>query len=216
MYLKILEGIVTNVEASDARTLFEGKRPDSTVGDKEALREEIAERIQAMPEDERAREAEAIRRRLEDLPAFRVADAVLVYVSLADEVPTRELIQDLLSQGREVCVPRSVGETIDAVPIDALEELVPGPDGVPAPPEHRPFDPRMLDLAVVPGRAFDHDRNRLGRGGGRFDRFLADFHPLSVGLAFECQIVDRVPVEDHDEPVDLVVHPWGLEGEGPA
>lgn len=182
------------------------------VATKQALRDEMRRRLAELDDDRRRLEADRVRQRLEALPVVREADAFLVYASVDDEVPTLDLIEDLLDAGREVCVPRVVGDSLDAVPVGGVDELSPGAFGVPEPPEGRPFDPRLLEVAVVPGLAFDRDGNRLGRGGGHFDRFLSDFHPPAVGLGFECQVVDEVPIEDHDVPVDLVVHAFGIEG----
>lgn len=184
--------------------------------DKQDLRDRITARIAELEPDERIEETRRVRDRLEQVPAFEMADTLLVYVSLPDEVGTRDLIEDLLAEGREVCVPRCVGEGLDAVPIESLDDLETSGMGVPEPPGGRPHDPRLLDLAIVPGRAFDHRARRLGRGGGRFDRLLADLDPLSIGLSFECQIVHEVPTDPHDQPVDLVIHPWGTERRPPG
>lgn len=202
----------TNIEDFDGAKPFKARAHRPPVEAKDELRETIRDRLAALSDDRRAEETRRIMERLRRLPAFRDADTILVYVSVDDEVPTRELIADLLEQGREVCVPRVVGPSLDAVPIESLDDLTPGKYGVPEPEGGRPFDPRLIELAIVPGLAFDHEANRLGRGGGHFDAFLAEFHPPAVALAFECQVVDGVPVEDHDEPVDLVVHAFGIEG----
>lgn len=202
----------TNIEGSGGAKPFKARPHPLPVEAKDELRETVRDRLAGLDDDRRAAETRRIFERLRRLPAYREADTVLVYVSVDDEVPTRDLIAGLLEEGREVCVPRVVGPSLDAVPIESLDDLSPGTYGVPEPEGGRPFDPRLIELAIVPGLAFDHDANRLGRGGGHFDKFLGDFHPPAVALAFECQIVDAVPVEDHDEPVDLVVHAFGIEG----
>lgn len=207
-----LKEVGTNIEDFDGAKPFKVRAHPPPVEAKDELRGTIRDRLAALDDDRRDAETRRIMERLRTLPAYREADTILVYVSVDDEVPTRDLIADLLDRGYEVCVPRVVGPSLDAVAIESLDDLTPGTYSVPEPEGGRPYDPRLIELAIVPGLAFDHDANRLGRGGGHFDAFLDEFHPPAVALAFECQIVDAVPVEDHDEPVDLVVHAFGIEG----
>jgi 5-formyltetrahydrofolate cyclo-ligase len=93
-------------------------------------------------------------------------------------------------------------ERLDQLPLDELR--VPAPTG-PA------VDPRTVDLAVVPGVAFDADGGRLGRGGGFYDRLLAALSPATavIGVCFERQVVERVPRESHDHRVQAVIAEGG-------
>lgn len=142
---------------------------------------------------------------------------LMCYVAIRSELNTHPLLYALLAAGLSVCVPVVQTEPEpDLIPCrldrpSALETLSPGRFGVPEPPEPmRVAVPREhLAVVVVPGLAFDRDGNRLGYGGGFFDRFLAGFshglRPVCVGLAFAEQIVEQVPVTTDDVRMDLVV-----------
>lgn len=178
---------------------------------KRALRREVQRAVEEMPADRRATEGRAAVERLYDLDAFQRAKELMVYVSVEHEVPTRDLIEERLDAGVTVSVPRVAGGGLDVVPIESLKGLEPGPMGIPEPPG-RPEDPRLVDLAVVPGLAFDREGRRLGRGTGHFDRFLNEHDPPAAGLCFSRQLVEAVPVQEWDHPVDLVVTPDGVYG----
>ena len=140
---------------------------------------------------------------------YRSAGMVFCYVSVGSEVDTRPLIRQLLDQeGKRVAVPwcNPATGTMSAVEISGLEELKPGVFGIPEPDStvQAPLDPSGLDLIVVPGIAFDGRGYRIGYGGGYYDRFLSEHGKgkHTLGLAFEAQLIDAVPVEEHDVPVD--------------
>lgn len=132
------------------------------------------------------------------------ADAPLVfcYVGVGWEVPTREIIESLLSDGVRVCVPRCLENGImDAVEIASFDDLHRGmydlwePDAFVS-----AIAPADIDIALVPATAFDRHGNRLGRGGGYYDRFLARLRDdcITVGLAYDAFLLDTVPTEEYD------------------
>jgi len=136
----------------------------------------------------------------------------MCYVSVGNEVGTRGLIRALLERGKRVAVPlvhRETGELSARLITDLDKDLQPGALSIPEPiverTEECPLD--RLEVVFVPGVAFDERGNRLGRGGGYFDRFLARLSPAvcTVGLAFECQIVEEAPMGPRDRGVQLVV-----------
>ncbi len=101
--------------------------------------------------------------------------------------------------------------------MQAVEILSPGDvvldgAGIPGlPPSGPVVEPSEIDLIVLPGRAFDSVGNRMGRGGGYYDKLLAgDIHAETVAIAFECQMVESVPVSEHDMPVSAVVTESGV------
>lgn len=156
----------------------------------------------------------AIGERLRGLPACAAAAAVHTYVdAVPNEVATRGFIAWCLAAGKRVVVPVVVGRRppMGHAEIRALEELEAGPKGLLQPPPERarwwPEDV-PLDLVVVPGVAFDRRGCRLGHGGGFYDAFLARRPaPVAVGLVYDELLLDEVPVEAHDLPVDLVLTP---------
>jgi 5-formyltetrahydrofolate cyclo-ligase len=112
-------------------------------------------------------------------PVYREARTVFVYRNLTNEASTAVLIENALASGKRLIIP---DQSADAP--------LPSPEGI--------------DLAVVPGMAFDARGYRLGRGGGYYDRFLAEFAGVSVGLA--SRLLDAVPIEAHDRKVGYVAH----------
>lgn len=108
-------------------------------------------------------------------------------------------------------VPRTLpGEGLDAYKINDLDlDLAPGFCSIPEPVLERVvlFEPSKIDVVILPGSVFDLNGGRLGYGGGYYDRFLANGAPqaLRIGLAYEMQLVDEVPVMAHDQPLDYLV-----------
>ncbi|HEX9888170.1 MAG TPA: 5-formyltetrahydrofolate cyclo-ligase, partial [Nitriliruptorales bacterium] len=151
----------------------------------------------------------AVRRagdRLLELPEVQAAQRVLLYASQGDELGTERVIAALMIRGAEVLLPRVAGAALEVVAIDTVDGLPAGYRGV-REPVGPAVDPRDLDVAIVPGLAFDAAGGRLGRGGGHYDRLLQTLpaQTLRVGLCFAVQLVARVPHEEHDQRVDVVV-----------
>jgi len=125
-------------------------------------------------------------------------------------VDTHPLMELCLDRRKTLCLPRIRREnhsmTAHAVS-DLKRDLVPVPFGFLQPKKTTPVVPlAQIDLILVPGIAFDLQGHRLGRGAGYYDRFLprADLRAAVCALAFECQIVDAVPVGEHDWPLQLI------------
>ena len=83
--------------------------------------------------------------------------------------------------------------------------FIEGPFGIRMPSHIKRVDPFEIDLWIVPGVAFDTQGNRLGFGGGVFDRLMAGTKGIKVGLAFDFQVVDELPTDDTDQPVDIII-----------
>jgi 5-formyltetrahydrofolate cyclo-ligase len=149
----------------------------------------------------------AIAQRLSELPAFKSANALLAYVSKPEEADTRDIIEQALERNAAVYVPRALNDgQLEWVSVQSLDELVPGDFGVMEPAaDAEPASPPSEAVALIPGVAFDRNGNRLGWGQGYFDRFLAAFEGVAVGLAYDCQIYEELPHEPHDRPVAIVV-----------
>ena len=98
-----------------------------------------------------------------------------------------------------------------ATKIDSLENLVTGKFGIRSVKDPIKIDPSQIDLIIVPGAGFDRLGNRLGLGGGFYDRFLQKTpRALKIALAFQFQIVDKIPVESHDQKIDAIVTSEGV------
>ena len=148
----------------------------------------------------------SVQGRLLSLDAVRSATHFFVYVSFRSEVATHELIDRLLNRGKTVAVPHVVGgERMEAVRFGNWAEMTRDRFGV-LTPDGAEIDERSIDVCIGPGLAFTSHGDRLGYGKGHYDRFLAHRPPeLLIGLAFECHIVETVPVESFDRPMDLIV-----------
>lgn len=138
-------------------------------------------------------------------PEFQNAKIVMLYYPLWDEVDTRSMIKKSLEMGKRVILPTVVGDDIVPVEVTTETEWVKGPFDI-MEPVAAPYE-GTFDFILVPGVAFDHAMNRLGRGKGYYDRFLSQ-HPDSyrLGVCFNFQIVQEVPVEPFDFKMnDLLV-----------
>ncbi|MDR0705319.1 MAG: 5-formyltetrahydrofolate cyclo-ligase [Planctomycetaceae bacterium] len=149
--------------------------------------------------------------RLNQLDAFQIArqnNRLMIYLSFGNEVQTTSFLNVY-----PVVVPCCDENTIVPVRIFSRNDLESGRFGILEPkqkirnnPKYH-VTPEQLDVVFVPGLAFDTLGNRLGRGKGYYDRFLSQFplNTLLIGLAFECQIVEQIPVDTWDCPVSIVV-----------
>lgn len=170
--------------------------------------------------EEVAVKSEAILERLFFLEKYERANMVMAYMSIRNEVSTEQLILRCLQSGRRVVVPKVEKSTPDASGgvvkslgvyeiKEAGKHMAAGYMGIAEPDASvlRRVDPLEIDMVVVPGVAFDGVRNRIGYGGGYYDRFLRTLRPdcLKAGVAFELQVFDSIPAASYDIPVDIIV-----------
>jgi 5-formyltetrahydrofolate cyclo-ligase len=176
--------------------------------DKSALRNLYRDKLANQPSDERNKASRAITARLLAMPEYIQAGAIFSYVSTAQEVDTRDLIERAWRDGKRVAVPRLEDDRIVAKLLSDWDELQLGPFSVlEASADAITVDGVDLDLIIVPGLAFTRDGARLGHGRGHFDRWLATLPPTTptVGLAFDFQIADELPQESHDIRIQKVL-----------
>ncbi|MDE1798214.1 MAG: 5-formyltetrahydrofolate cyclo-ligase [Candidatus Micrarchaeota archaeon] len=151
----------------------------------------------------------AITKNLLTQPFFSQARNVLLYASKGSEVPTHDLLQKLLDEGRQVCLPIAhvKDKDLELSFIRSLDDLVLSSFGVLEPKltQLRPCPPQAVQVAVVPGVAFDPAGYRLGYGYGFYDRFLPRLSCPAIGLAYEAQIAPELPHEAHDVPLSVIV-----------
>ena len=151
-----------------------------------------------------------IEERLAELDVWQDAALVHTYVgAVQGEVATRGIVERALREGKTVICPRVRWKPrgLDSFAIRSLDDLVESSRGLwePDPARATLVDDAELDLVLVPGIAFDRRGWRIGFGAGLYDRFLAGAAAPRVALAFSLQILDSLPVEPHDEPVDWIV-----------
>jgi 5-formyltetrahydrofolate cyclo-ligase len=149
------------------------------------------------------------------LPAYAAARTVMWYVDAGSEVRTRHALPSALTHGKRVVVPWCVVEsnTLELFLLEDMSELFEGAYKILEPKAElrtlaaKIVRPEELDLVMVPGTAFDPRGARMGQGKGYYDRLLSAARPDAplVGMAFDCQIFDEIPVAAHDVFMDLVL-----------
>jgi 5-formyltetrahydrofolate cyclo-ligase len=124
---------------------------------------------------------------VQDEPAVRTAQVVLVFASIPGEPATAPFVEWCRRRGKTVVIP----EAMPSAPL--------------------PVDPSSLDVVVVPGLAFTNRGDRLGQGGGWFDRLLTQVRPdcTTIGVCFDVQLVPEIPIGDHDVRVGIVITETG-------
>ena len=178
---------------------------------KATLRAEILRRRDALPDAERASSGRRIIDTILGLPAYERSRTVLAYASFGSELRTDEFLRHALDGGKRLVLPRvESGRLVLYEVSDIGRDLAPATWGIrePVPDLCPPASPNEVDFALVPGVAFDPKCRRLGYGGGFYDRLLgaglSDGAPTVAG-AFGVQIVDEVPVDPSDIPVNAVI-----------
>jgi len=177
---------------------------------KSEIRCSLLERLKKQRRSTRLQKSCSIEKKLFERREFRRSRTVMFYVSLPEEVETHRMIRSALRLGKRVVVPSLEGRKIRPAEIfDFKKDLSPQRFGILEPRSGRKhlISSREIDLVVVPGIAFDAKGNRLGRGGGSYDRFLKRFKgrvPL-IGLAFAFQKVSKLPTSLRDVPVTAVI-----------
>ncbi|HET6498993.1 MAG TPA: 5-formyltetrahydrofolate cyclo-ligase [Coriobacteriia bacterium] len=165
---------------------------------------------QAVLATDRALYAAAAAKRLLALPEVARARTVLIYASTSEEIDTAPAIQALRRKRAVVALPRVAGPSELVIHrVDPGTPLMRGPFGLLEPPADAPVvDPGEVEVAIVPGVAFDGACRRVGRGAGYYDRLLAGMgQAVTVGLAFDGQLLDEVPCDEHDVCLDVLVTP---------
>ena len=182
--------------------------------DRHRLRRDSLKKRDQLLKIERDAKDEQLRNRLLSSAEIMRFQNYFIYCSYRTEVDTQVLIDHLLRIGKTVSVPltRPKKASMDAVLLrDPALDLVAGYKGIPEPrgtlvPE-RLVDPGKIEVVFLPGSVFDTHGNRLGYGGGYYDRFLGSKAPqaLRVGLAYGLQVIEVLPAESHDIPMDFLV-----------
>lgn len=175
---------------------------------KAAIRKEILKLRALHPETERLSKSAEIEKRLFSIKEFAAAKSVLFYAAKGDEVLTRGMITRALSEGKRVALPVVREQDLILSEIRSFEgDLAPGKFGILEPKAVVPVEPEKIEMAVVPGVAFDERGNRIGFGKGYYDRLLKRLGRTipKIGLAYEFQVVPKIPAGEWDVPIHLIV-----------
>lgn len=174
---------------------------------KKILRQQMRQVLDEMSQEEKEWSDRELVQRFLEHPKLAQANTVLLYYGVGQEIDTQGLIQTLLDQGKTVCLPKCLPEhQMEARVITGLDQLEPDAYGIPAPKEGCPvLEREKVDLVLVPGLCFDSRGNRLGQGGGYYDRYLEDYEGITIGLCREDFFQVNLPREPLDAWVRFVL-----------
>ena len=171
---------------------------------KKKLRNLILKKRNSLSKKNISLKSAQIIKKLISLPEYKRAESIMLYASIGSEVSTLKFIRELLkNKEKTVVLPKVKGEHILLSKINSFNDLKRGAFNILEPAKIKKI--QKVDLILVPGVAFDGYGHRIGYGKGYYDRLLEKTKVLKVGLAFEMQLIDKVPNHPHDISVDIVV-----------
>lgn len=176
---------------------------------KEELRQHLLEQRESIPEREFYGASADIIEELKEQKKYQNAGTIHCYVSMNErrEVETRVLIKEMIARGRDVVVPVTDFEngTLTHIRLESYSDLKENKWGVREPTEGVEVTPEEIDLVIVPMVGGDEQCNRIGYGEGFYDRFLKDVDCPKIGLSFDINIVEQLPTENFDIPLDKII-----------
>ena len=174
---------------------------------KAALRKKLRTMERNLPQSYREESAAAICRRVTELPEYQAAKVVFAFVGTEREIDTTALLRDVLICGRTLCLPRcGAAHSMALCHVTSLEKLKPGAYGILEPVEDCPLlTVEDIDFVATPCLSCDLRGDRLGQGGGYYDRFFDRYHGPAALLCREKLLSDQVPMEEHDKRFSLIV-----------
>lgn len=179
---------------------------------KRHIRKKVLQLRDELTAEERQKKSWSIIKKVVQTETYKNAEFIMVYMTYKSEVQTEKLVLQALSEGKQVFCPKVSGEDMDFYRIDSPGELMTGYKGIPEPVG---YGDRLLSgrdismhrcLMLMPGSAFDRERNRIGYGKGYYDRYLERYPQLTtMALCFQCQIVEKAPSEAFDRKPDMIL-----------
>ena len=173
---------------------------------KNKIKESILEKRNSLPKESILEKSAKIEKNLFNLDQYKKSKTAMFFVSFNSEANTHEMIKKALGK-KTVVIPKVVEHEIEPSVIIDFDNLVSsGKFGILEPIDLMKIAYKNIDLVAVPGIAFDKEGHRIGYGFGYYDKFLRKVpKAVKIGLCFDFQVVDRIPREEHDVPVDLIV-----------
>ena len=174
---------------------------------KKGIRKKIKELKTSIPQQVRESSSIAIQEKVLENDLVKEASTIFLYYALPDEVDTVLLLEKLSNRRggkKKIILPVVEGDILilkEYIP----EETVSGYQKIQEPTGNVIINPADIDLAIIPGVAFDRQCNRMGRGKGFYDKLLPYLHCPTIGLGFDFQIIEAVPCEAFDKPLDYVM-----------
>lgn len=173
--------------------------------DKAAFRLKVKELKRAVPPEEKKLLSEQVISNLMTLEAVKDADTILLYWSLPDEVFTHDIVLRL-SKTKNVILPVVDGDNLTFRKFTGITTMTKGSSFGILEPSGSPYtDLKAIGIVITPGLAFDRKLNRLGRGKAYYDKFLAGYNPVKIGICFSFQLFDEIPAGERDIRMDYIV-----------
>ena len=174
--------------------------------DKTELRIAIRQRKRAMTEEEIVAKSQALAELFYASEAYKNANTIYGYLPYNQEVRTVPMLERAMADGKRVAVPKCYGNEMRFLYMEDLSKVEKGYAGIPEPIADEPVAEDKTALVLMPGLAFDPKGNRMGYGGGFYDKFLATEpgHP-TLALCYDFQMLPHLKTEEHDIPVDVVL-----------
>ena len=174
--------------------------------DKTALRKEIREKKRAMTQEEIEYKSSRLGELFLQSQAYQQAKSIYGYLPYNQEVRTVAMLERALQDGKRVAVPKCYGDEMRFIWMEDLSKVEKGYSNIPEPIADDPVADDETALVLMPGLAFDPEGNRMGYGGGFYDKFLEKEpnHP-TLALCYDFQMLPHVETESHDIPVDVVL-----------
>ena len=174
--------------------------------DKKELRKKIRDQKRAMSEAEIVSASTRLGELFLNCPQYKAARTIYGYLPYNQEVRTVPMLEQAMKDGKRVAVPKCYGDQMRFIYMDDLSKVEKGYANIPEPIADEPVADDPTALVLMPGMAFTKDGKRMGYGGGFYDKFLAaePDHP-TVALCYAFQMVEDLPTEDYDIPVDCVL-----------
>ena len=183
--------------------------------EKKDLRKLILQKRRKLSQTIVHRQSDLVFEQLISLPVYKKAKCIMFYAALPDEVQTDKMIRYALNDGKQICIPyiHDKNGLMDAVFVFDVDQLSKGDFGILTINSLKVefANPLDIDLMIIPGVAFDTAGHRLGMGAAFYDRFITRAkQTFCLGIAFDCQIVNKVPIEEHDCSMDAILTASGL------
>nr|WP_164670338.1 5-formyltetrahydrofolate cyclo-ligase [Virgibacillus doumboii] len=182
--------------------------------EKTELRKDTIKKLKNIPDAERKQIEDGLKYHLVESDLWKQSDIIGITISNGFEWNTKPIIETAWQEGKTVCVPKCLPKqrkmefyqinTYDQLEVVYYQLLEPIPE------ETVKMEKNMIDLLVVPGLLFDKNGYRIGFGGGYYDRFLEDYRNKTVSIASASQIVEELPAESYDLPIERIITENGI------
>lgn len=181
---------------------------------KKTIREDALFQREAMRQKDRLKYNESIFKQLQISELYRNAKVIFTYVSYNNEVDTYKLIETAIKDGKRVACPKTRNHGLmDFLEIHSFHDLKENERGIPEPIDGIILEPNADTLMIMPGCAYDPSGNRIGYGGGYYDRYLANYAKglfSCIALFYSCQEAPSIQPEEYDIKPDLILNEKGF------